>query len=202
MKGRLELVESGDGHQLVCWFCTRYNLTYLYQVQSHILVPGTNHRKCTRYKKLSQAPINRTESILPINPAVHLAPCSLYGNRDGLHQVFNNLLQNMTDYDIGKKISIKGFVEDHKYIVQFSHQGKEIAEDEKDLIFERFYRVDSSRSFVTGGAGLGLAITKEIVQAHSCTLTLDTNGHHHTFEVRLPINHYDTEENQDESTMV
>jgi two-component system, OmpR family, sensor histidine kinase BaeS len=108
----------------------------------------------------------------------------------------------MTDYDIGKKISIKGFVEDHKYIVQFSHQGKEIAEDEKDLIFERFYRVDSSRSFVTGGAGLGLAITKEIVQAHSCTLTLDTNGHHHTFEVRLPINHYDTEENQDESTMV
>jgi two-component system, OmpR family, sensor histidine kinase BaeS len=137
-----------------------------------------------------------------IDAAVDLAPCSLHGNSDGLHQVFNNLLQNMTDYDIGKKVSIKGFVENQHYIVQFSHRGKEIPEDEKDLIFERFYRVDSSRSFVTDGAGLGLAITREIVKAHSGTLTLDTDGQHHTFEVRLPIDHYDTEENQDESTMV
>ncbi|WP_175990263.1 cell wall metabolism sensor histidine kinase WalK [Bacillus sp. Marseille-Q1617] len=137
-----------------------------------------------------------------IDVTAELAPCSLKGNRDGLHQVFSNLLQNIADYDVGKKLFIKGFVADQQYAVQFSHDGKEIPKAEKDLIFERFYRVDSSRSFVTDGAGLGLAITKEIVQAHGGTLTLETDGHHHTFEVRLPAGQFKKEENDDESTMV
>ncbi|MGR3765826.1 HAMP domain-containing sensor histidine kinase [Rossellomorea sp. NS-SX7] len=137
-----------------------------------------------------------------IDVTTELAQCSLRGNRDGLHQVFSNLLQNIADYDIGKKLFIKGIVADQQYRVQFSHEGKKIPEAEKDLIFERFYRVDSSRAFVTEGAGLGLAISKEIVHAHGGTLTLDTDGHHHQFEVRLPANHMINKENNDESTMV
>ncbi len=116
----------------------------------------------------------------------HLEPCSFIGNVDGMNQVFSNLLQNIVDYDRGKNVDIKGFVTENEYVIQFSHQGKKIPIEEKEFIFERFYRVDPSRSFVTEGAGLGLAIAKEIVQAHGGTLSLDTDGHFHSFEIRLP----------------
>ncbi|OIU69630.1 HAMP domain-containing sensor histidine kinase [Rossellomorea aquimaris] len=131
-----------------------------------------------------------------------LVPCSLHGDCDGLQQVFNNLLQNIADYDVGKKLSVKGFVQGHDYIVQFSHHGKEIPAEEKDLIFERFYRVDPSRSTMTGGAGLGLAISKEIVESHGGSLSLQSDGARHEFEVRLPVQPYDLEENHHEPTMV
>lgn len=49
-----------------------------------------------------------------------------------------------------------------------------IPEDAKDRVFERFYRVDKSRSRETGGTGLGLAIVKHIAQIHNATVTLDS----------------------------
>jgi two-component system, OmpR family, sensor histidine kinase BaeS len=131
-----------------------------------------------------------------------LVPCSLHGDSDGIQQVFNNLLQNIADYDVGKKVTIKGFVQHHDYVVQFSHLGKEIPVEEQDLIFERFYRVDPSRSSNTGGTGLGLAISKEIVESHGGSLSLQSDGASHVFAVRLPVQFNDTEEGHHEPTVV
>lgn len=116
----------------------------------------------------------------------NLEPFTLEGSIDGLNQVLSNLLQNIVDYDNGKKVRIESCIEKGSYVIRFSHEGKRIPVEESELIFERFYRVDPSRSPLTGGTGLGLAIAKEIVLAHGGDLSLATDGLHHIFEIRLP----------------
>ena len=54
------------------------------------------------------------------------------------------------------------------------------------MIFEKFYRADSSRGTKNGGAGLGLAIAKEIVELHSGTIQVTSEGHEITFLIHLP----------------
>ncbi|MGM0841657.1 MAG: HAMP domain-containing sensor histidine kinase [Bacillota bacterium] len=117
----------------------------------------------------------------------NIKPFNLEGSTDGLNQVLSNILQNIVDYDNGKKVRIEGCIEKEHYLIRFSHKGRRIPIEESELIFERFYRVDASRSLVTGGTGLGLAIAKEIVQAHGGDLSLVTDSSSHTFEIRLPI---------------
>jgi two-component system OmpR family sensor kinase len=68
-----------------------------------------------------------------------------------------------------------------------SDDGEGIPPEHIDKIFERFHRVDSSRQSETGGAGLGLAICKGIVEAHGGTISASSVlGHGAVFTVRLP----------------
>ena len=67
------------------------------------------------------------------------------------------------------------------------NQGKTIPQDKLEHIFEQFYRVDAARSSVTGGAGLGLAIAKEIVELHGGTITAASANENTIFIVILPI---------------
>lgn len=55
------------------------------------------------------------------------------------------------------------------------------------LIFERFYRANATTHMTNQGAGLGLTISKQIIEQHKGTLSLVTDGTYHTFEIRLPI---------------
>jgi two-component system, OmpR family, sensor histidine kinase BaeS len=112
---------------------------------------------------------------------------SILGHKDGLKQVLANLLQNIIDYDTGGHLAIKGQQDAEGYRVTFTHEGTYIDPEKKDLIFERFYRLEESRSTKAEGAGLGLAIAKSIIDAHHGTIGLDTDGHHHSFWIRLPI---------------
>ena len=116
-----------------------------------------------------------------------IEPASLYGHKDGLKQVITNLFQNIIDYDTGGHLSIKARQEDKLYKLTFSHKGKYIDPEKKDLIFERFYRLEESRSTKADGAGLGLAIAKSIINAHKGEIGLDTDGHNHSFWIRIPI---------------
>lgn len=112
---------------------------------------------------------------------------SLLGNKDGLMQVFTNILQNILDYNIGSKLSIIGKTENDSYILSFTHTGQFIDPEKKELIFERFYRVEESRSTKSDGAGLGLAIAKSIISAHKGRIGIHTDGTIHTFWVKLPL---------------
>ncbi|MCR4715689.1 MAG: two-component sensor histidine kinase [Lachnospiraceae bacterium] len=90
-----------------------------------------------------------------------------------IEEMIDNLLQNAIRYnkDNGNvEISIKSV--DNKAIITFSDTGIGISKENLDKVYERFYRVDKSRSRETGGTGLGLAIVKDIVDLHSGEITI------------------------------
>ena len=66
------------------------------------------------------------------------------------------------------------------------NQGKTIPEHQLNNLFEKFYRLDEARSSETGGAGLGLAIAKEIIELHDGTIKAKSQNEYTTFIIRLP----------------
>lgn len=93
---------------------------------------------------------------------------SLYADADRLSQLFRNLLKNSLNYsDSGGKIVIRVSNHAEKLIISIADSAPGVAEQELDKLFERFYRVESSRNRNHGGAGLGLAICSNVVAAHS-----------------------------------
>ena len=67
------------------------------------------------------------------------------------------------------------------------NQGKTIPTEKLNAIFEKFFRMDEARNTNTGGAGLGLAIAKEIVTLHGGTINASSENELTTFTVTLPI---------------
>jgi two-component system sensor histidine kinase VanS len=84
-------------------------------------------------------------------------------------------------------IDISAVRQDKNVVITFTDHGEPIPPQKLNMIFEKFYRLDSSRSSNTGGAGLGLAIAKEIVTAHGGTITAESSKERTTFTVRLPL---------------
>ncbi|MBU0992641.1 MAG: HAMP domain-containing histidine kinase [Proteobacteria bacterium] len=88
-----------------------------------------------------------------------------------LKQVFSNLLDNAIRYSQEKQSIRIGAYEDGRYVCFFvEDQGPGVPENESERIFEPLYRVDSSRNQASGGAGLGLAISKKIMDHHKGNL--------------------------------
>jgi len=111
----------------------------------------------------------------------------LVGDADKLARVFNNILKNAIAYSYETSvIDISASQEGEYVVITFTNQGDPIPSQKLDNIFEIFYRLDSARSTNTGGAGLGLAIAKEIVTAHGGTITAESNSEHTKFTVKLP----------------
>lgn len=106
----------------------------------------------------------------------------------GIPQVISNLIDNAIRYYQGTgPIAIIGENLETEYCVSVSGPGQTIPLPEQDRIFERFYRLDPSRERDTGGTGLGLAISREIIEHHSGTIGINSNGNHHTFWFTLPL---------------
>ena len=111
----------------------------------------------------------------------------LWGDADKLSRVFNNILKNAMAYSYdGSTIDITASVQAKDVIIKFANKGDPIPPQKLETIFERFFRLDASRSSQTGGAGLGLAIAKEIVTAHGGTITAQSGVSKTTFTVVLP----------------
>ncbi len=109
------------------------------------------------------------------------------GDPDKLARVFNNILKNAAAYsDPGTEIVIRARREDKWICLEFENHGEKIPEEKLQVIFEKFYRLDSSRSSRTGGAGLGLAIARQIVEAHGGTIAVSSDASRTIFTVRLP----------------
>ena len=104
-----------------------------------------------------------------------------------LARVFNNILKNAVAYsDPGSIIDIKAEQLDKRVRVSISNRGRTIPKQKLQSIFEKFYRLDDARSTNTGGAGLGLAIAREIVTLHGGTITAESADQITTFTVELP----------------
>ncbi|MFC7061978.1 sensor histidine kinase [Halobacillus seohaensis] len=117
-----------------------------------------------------------------------VVPSTVFMHQEGIQQVFTNLVDNALNYNIGSEpISIVGRLQNDGYLVSVSGKGLPIPLSDKEKVFERFYRVDPSRSRPKGGTGLGLAISKEIVEHHKGMLWLETDGSYHSFYIKLPL---------------
>nr|WP_243158165.1 ATP-binding protein [Aminipila terrae] len=118
---------------------------------------------------------------------VHAAEdLTFYGDSDKLARVFNNIIKNAISYSKpGSTIDIYGEVQNENVIIRIENPGI-IPKEQLDLIFEKFYRLDSARSTSTGGAGLGLAIAKDIVKLHGGTIEADCENGKIIFKITFP----------------
>lgn len=108
-----------------------------------------------------------------------------------LARVFDNLINNAIKYGAeGKRILVKLNSDDEIVTVQVINYGYVIPADELPLIFNKFYRVEQSRSTNTGGTGLGLAIAKNIVDMHGGTIGVTSDLSGTVFTVKLQV-HFD-----------
>jgi len=105
-----------------------------------------------------------------------------------LEQLLINLVDNAVKYTDKGGVTIGLRPDAGTLVIEVEDTGVGIPEADRDRIFERFYRVDKSRSRILGGTGLGLAIVKHIVQLHGGTIDVRSEeGKGSTFIVRLPL---------------
>lgn len=105
-----------------------------------------------------------------------------------LKRAISNLIENAIKYSKTKsEIEIELSSANKDLQIKIKNKGDKIPEEFKDKIFERFFRIDKSRSRSTGGFGLGLAITKEIIETFKGEIKVDTVGDYNIFTIKLPI---------------
>lgn len=112
----------------------------------------------------------------------------VFGDQQLLVTAVHNLIANAIQYSPdGSRIGVGVSADNGVVEISVTDQGVGIPEDERDRVFERFFRVDTARSRNTGGSGLGLAIVKHIVQNHGGDVRVwSQQGRGSTFTIRLP----------------
>ena len=118
-----------------------------------------------------------------------LPPKLVYNcDADKMARVLDNLLRNACHYSYpGTVIEVAAGAEADAIVLRFANAGPTIPPEKLDRIFEQFFRLDSSRASRTGGAGLGLAIARQIVELHGGSITAESADEHIVFTVRLPL---------------
>lgn len=133
-------------------------------------------------QELAQKRIDLTEEIAP-------GPFPIFGDPERLHQLFDNLLENTLKYtDPGGKLTVRLMRRGALATVHLEDSAPGVPEEDLERLFDRLYRVESSRNRTLGGAGLGLALCKNIVEAHEGTIT----AHHSQLggvliQIELPL---------------
>lgn len=130
------------------------------------------------------------QNALDLKIAVpQVGPCPVYADPERLHQLFGNLFDNSMKYtDTGGVLEVRLTRLENSVRIQFLDSLPGVPEAELPHLFDRFYRVDSSRNRATGGAGLGLAICRDIVEAHEGTITAQTAPLHGLMiTIELPL---------------
>ena len=160
---------------------TRYNLQGIVLEKETIDLYYMLVQMSDEFYPLLQAHQNTTE--LDVDEEM-----TIYGDAENLARVFNNILKNAVAYSYpGTAIKISAKQTDTEVQICFQNKGKTIPAHKLESIFEKFFRLDESRSSNTGGAGLGLAIAKEIVTLHGGTISADSHDEITTFSITLPV---------------
>jgi signal transduction histidine kinase len=107
---------------------------------------------------------------------------------DLMVRVFENLISNGIRYgEDGKYVDLELTKDNHWAVARVANYGEPIPQGELPYLFDRFYRVEKSRSGETGGTGLGLAIAKSIVELHQGQISTYNDHDRTVFEVRLQL---------------
>jgi len=111
----------------------------------------------------------------------------IYADSIRLEQIMLNLLDNALKYsDKNTKVIVEAMKQDERTVINVIDEGIGIPSDELTSIFEKLYRVEKSRSRTFGGSGIGLAVVKELVEAHGGTINVKSNlGEGSTFTITI-----------------
>ncbi len=124
----------------------------------------------------------RHPTVRYVRPAV---PLTVDGDRDALARVVGNLLDNAVRH-AASRVELSVAADGAYRKISVTDDGPGIPADQRQRVFHRFTRLDDARARDAGGSGLGLAIVRELVRAHSGTVTLGDGGPGLRVEVRLP----------------
>lgn len=101
--------------------------------------------------------------------------CFVQGNKQMLEELLFNLCDNAIRYNnVGGRVDVRVKTNGNDTVLEVEDSGIGIPKESQERVFERFYRVDKSRSKQTGGTGLGLAIVKHIIAQHDATMKLES----------------------------
>lgn len=105
-----------------------------------------------------------------------------------LARAVGNLMNNAIKYGAdGKRIEVYTKKSGNMAVVQIVNYGRMIGKEDLEKVFDKFFRVESSRSLETGGTGLGLAIAKNIIELHGGTICADSGINGTIFQIELPL---------------
>lgn len=129
----------------------------------------------------------RTGDRIPVTvSAPPSEPLEVTGSRGQLARIIGNLLDN-AERHAESSVAVSVRTERGSVVVAVSDDGPGVPEPERERIFERFVRLDDARSRDEGGAGLGLAIARDVARRHQGTLTVSRSPEGGArFELRLP----------------
>lgn len=99
------------------------------------------------------------------------SPVTVFGRPLALKRAFSNLIDNAAKY--GKRAYVKVTTEADRVLVTIDDEGAGIPSDQRERVFEPFYRIEDSRSRETGGTGLGLTVARTLILAHGGDIRLD-----------------------------
>jgi signal transduction histidine kinase len=140
-------------------------------------------------KALRQATAQFEEKGVTLENLAPPATPAVLADQDRLTQILLNLLGNALRYTPdGGKVSVSAAREQGWLAISVSDTGVGIAPEHLPHVFDRFYRVDESRSRSSGGSGIGLTIVRRLVEAHGGTIRADSRpGEGTTFTFTLPL---------------
>ena len=127
--------------------------------------------------------------------SLEAAPAAVYGIRQLLQEILYNLCDNAIKYNHPGGFAVIQLRKEKDFtVLSVSDSGIGIPPEHQERVFERFYRVDKARSRETGGTGLGLALTRNVVLLHRGSIKLYSKEKEGTtFTVRIPINYVASE---------
>lgn len=125
---------------------------------------------------------------MAINVTCEPSPLSITADPEKLGRLFSNLVANALKYGCGASyIHLTAKQLGEKVVITVADDGEKIPAESVKHLFERFYRVESSRNKATGGTGLGLAIVQSIVELHHGSVTARSDDQETAFVVTLPV---------------
>lgn len=160
---------------------TRFNLSSITLENEHTNLSRMLAQICDEFNPILEEKGLKWQTEIP-------ADIEIYCDRDKLARVFDNLIRNAVNYSYPDSIiSLTLAKNGSKATVTVANRGKTISKEKLNRIFDQFFRLDSSRSTSSGGAGLGLAIAKEITELHGGKIMAESENERIVFSVSLPL---------------